>query len=64
MKTAIAHLKSVSPYSQGRFYSLPKENEGKESDKDYEERTWRERLHVNSEGYVFIPPHVVQELPQ
>ena len=29
--------------------------DAKETSQDHEERTWRERLHVNSDGYVFIP---------
>ena len=56
MKTIIAHLKSASPYSQGRHYDVPKENNGKESFKDYEARTWRNRLHTDASGEVFIPP--------
>lgn len=59
MKRAIAQLESVSPYSQSRHYSkdtVPKINQGKESDKDYESRTWRNRVHVNDAGNVFIPP--------
>lgn len=28
----------------------------RELPKDYEARTWRERMHVNKEGFVFIPP--------
>jgi hypothetical protein len=28
----------------------------KENSADYEKRTWRERLHVNDEGKVYIPP--------
>ena len=55
MKTAIATLKSVSPYSQSRHYTDPPK-EDKEGPADYEKRTWRERLHINSDGYVFIPP--------
>jgi len=57
MKTAICKLKSVSPYSQSRHYdedmvpALDKESKG-----DYEKRTWRERLHVNDDGFVYIPP--------
>jgi len=54
MKTAIAHLKSVSPYTQCRHYDV--EKLPKELAKDYEARTWRERLHVNDDGYVFVPP--------
>jgi hypothetical protein len=55
MKTAICKLKSISPYSQSRHYTLP-EREEKESHADYEKRTWRERMHVDSDGHVFIPP--------
>lgn len=56
MKKAIATLKSISPYSQSRHYlnAVPKED--KESHRDYEIRTWRERLHVNNDGNIFIPP--------
>lgn len=57
MKTATAHLKSVSPYSQSRHINsdeFPKLD--KEGPRDYEKRAWRERCHVNDEGNVFIPP--------
>lgn len=54
MKKVIAHLKSTAPYGQSRHYVVPKLE--KESAADYEERTWRNRLHVNGEGNVFIPP--------
>ena len=54
MKTAIAHLKSISPYSQSRDYET--EKLPKERPDAYEERTWRDRMHVNDLGYVFIPP--------
>jgi hypothetical protein len=56
MKTFEATLKSVSPYSQSRHYVVDKENQGKENHRDYEARTWRERLHVDQDGNVFIPP--------
>jgi len=54
MKTAIATLTSVSPYSQSRHYTTDKLN--KELPRDYEARTWRDRLHVDEAGEVFIPP--------
>lgn len=54
MRTAIATLKSISPYSQSRHYETPKLD--KEIPRDYEERTWRDRLHVDADGFVFIPP--------
>lgn len=54
MRTATVKLKSISPYSQSRFHDTPKLE--RELPKDFEERTWRERLHVFESGEVFIPP--------
>ena len=54
MKTATAHLVSMSPYSQSRHYNDPALE--KENKRDYEARTWRSRLHTDKDGYVFIPP--------
>lgn len=54
MKTLIAKLQSVSPYSQSKVITAEKLS--KENHNDYEERTWRERLHVTEDGRVFIPP--------
>lgn len=54
MRTAIVELESVSPYSQSKFYQT--EKLAKERPDDYERRTWRDRLHVNDDGFVFIPP--------
>jgi len=54
MKTAIAKLRSVSPYSQSRFHDTPKkENEPNEA---YRARTWRNHLHTDDAGQVIIPP--------
>lgn len=54
MHTATARLKSVSPYSQSRHHDT--EKLAKELPKDFETRTWRERLHYDADGRVFIPP--------
>lgn len=54
MHIATAHLQSISPYSQSRFHAAPALD--KENKEDWERRTWRQRLHVNGEGQVFIPP--------
>lgn len=54
MKTAVTTLESISPYSQSRYYQTPKKD--KESSADYEARTWRDRLHVNADGFVYMPP--------
>jgi hypothetical protein len=54
MREAVATLKSASPYSQSRYYYTEKLD--KENHADYEKRTWRDRLHANKDGFVFIPP--------
>lgn len=58
MNTAIAHLKSATPYYQSRPVH-PSDSEwtrrDKETSQDHEERTWRSRIHVNESGNVFIP---------
>lgn len=54
MKTAIVRLESITPYSQSRHYDTPRLP--KESALDYENRTWADRLHVDNDGNVFIPP--------
>ena len=54
MKTAIATLKSCAPYSQSKHYQTEKFT--KELARDYEARTWRDRLHVDQDGHIFIPP--------
>lgn len=62
MKQAIAHFKSISPYSQSRFHDT--EKLPKEGADDYENRTWRGRLHVTDDsfgdraqpGLVYMPP--------
>lgn len=55
MKTAIVSVRSLenSPYSQGRYHNVPKLP--KELPRNYEERTWREKLHYIEKGNVFIP---------
>lgn len=58
MKTAIVRLTSCSPYSQSRFYNT--EKLPKEIPKDYESRTWRDRLHVDDAGEVYIPPMAIK----
>jgi hypothetical protein len=54
MKRVICTLKGISPISFSRAIQSPKgTGEGHDA---YEERTWRERLHVDIKGEVFIPP--------
>jgi hypothetical protein len=54
MRVATAELESLSPYGQSKFYETPKLS--KESSADYEERTWRDRLHTDEQQRVVIPP--------
>lgn len=54
MHTATVTIKGVSPYSQSHYYETPKKP--KELPRDYEERTWRDRMHADADGNVFIPP--------
>ena len=54
MKKVVATLQSASPYSQSKHYNVPKLD--KESAADYEKRTWKNRIHVDKSGNVFIPP--------
>ncbi len=54
MQTAIATLKSVSPYSQSRHYE--KSLNADENNDDHYRRTWRNHIHVDENGMAFIPP--------
>lgn len=55
MKTAIAHLKSTSAYSQSRHYEREVPKLEKERPDAYEERTWRNRVHADELGRISIP---------
>lgn len=54
MKTVKVKITGKSPLSFSKFVQVPKKD--KESHADYDERTWRERLHYDSKDQVFIPP--------
>lgn len=58
MKTCCAHIRGVSPISQSR--AIQSEKRTGEAHDAFEERTWRERLHVNQDGNVFIPPMAIK----
>lgn len=59
MKVANAHLVSLTPISFGKV--LESEKMEKETHNDYEARVWRERSHVNKDGFVIIPPNMFKE---
>jgi hypothetical protein len=54
LKIVTAQLRGISPYSQSKHYVVDK-LQG-ESHDDYYRRTWRNHLHSNKDGEVFIPP--------
>ena len=54
IRLATAKIVGASPYSQSRKTLTPKED--RETSDVHERRTWRERMHVNPEGLVYIPP--------
>ena len=58
MKIAKVRFTGVSRLSFSRHYDVPKLN--KEQPKDYEERTWRERMHYDENGEIYIPPTMVK----
>ena len=58
MKLAKVRLKSASPYTQGKFHQTEKLD--KENPADYEERTWRNKCHLNDKGNVCIPPSALK----
>lgn len=54
MKTATITIEGMSPLSQSAHHDSPKI--GQETENDRERRTWRNRMHVTKDGYVFVPP--------
>lgn len=59
MKIFMASLESVSPYSQSRAFKEKRAD--KETADDFEQRTWRDRCHVLTDGRLFIPPTCFKE---
>lgn len=60
MKTVLAHVKGVSPYSQSKGTQSPR-NTGEGADA-HDTRIWRERMHVDDKGLVFIPPMAIKNM--
>ena len=53
MRTLVAILKSTAPYSQSRKHFISKKD--KESEADYDMRTWRDKCTADDNGVVCIP---------
>lgn len=58
MQTYRFEIEGTSPYSQSRHHQTPKLE--KEASGDFEERTWRARMHTLPSGEVFIPPMAIK----
>jgi hypothetical protein len=57
MKICTATLESTTPYSQSRYFTEEEvPHRPKELHDDYEKRTWRHKAHVDSKGFIEIPP--------
>lgn len=54
MRVAEVSFTGISPYSPRKHITAPKLE--KESPDAYERRTWREGMHYDKDGMVFIPP--------
>ena len=57
MRQAIVTIKGISPYSPSGYINpeLHPKKSGERSD-EYEKRVWRERIHADDNGEVWIPP--------
>ncbi|MGH9404390.1 MAG: hypothetical protein ACRD3D_00980 [Terriglobia bacterium] len=55
MKVYGLQFEGMTPLLQSRAYTHEVDKLTKETSNDYEERTWRNKAHVNAEGFVTIP---------
>jgi len=55
MKTIVVKIRGTSPVSFSRYYAQDVPKQPRETDQDYEERTWRNRVHARPDGSIFIP---------
>jgi len=60
MKTVTVTIKGVSPLQMGRYHKAFKLE--KESNEDYEKRTWRDKAHCDKDGKVYIPGNAVKNM--
>jgi hypothetical protein len=58
MKLAELVIRGAAPLSFGKYHQTPLLP--REQPAAYDLRTWRERLHYNKEGEVFIPPMAIK----
>jgi len=55
MKIIVAKIRGTSPVSFSRYYAQEVPKQPRQNDQDYEERTWRNRVHARPDGTVYIP---------
>lgn len=60
MNKLVIILASESPYSQSRAHETAKESANESADA-YDARTWREHMHVNDAGQVYLPPMALKK---
>ncbi len=58
MKNVTFKIVGAGSYSQSKVISTPKKD--KETNDAHEERCWRDRMHRNNEGDVYIPPMAIR----
>ena len=56
---AVAHLRSVSQYSQSRYLTDKKAKN--ETHEDFDERIWKKRAHTDDEGRIVIPANALKQ---
>jgi hypothetical protein len=59
-KQIIVDLKGASPLCFGKYHATDKLD--REGHADYEKRTWREKLHYDENGIVFIPAFALKNM--
>lgn len=59
MRKFSVELEGISPYSQSRVLQSKKGQN--EPDADFDQRVWREHIHADHKGLVFIPPMSVKK---
>lgn len=53
IRTAVVTIEGIAPLSQSNFFSSEKRKD--ESHEEFEKRAWPERMHVNADGFVYVP---------
>ncbi len=60
MRTFTATITGISPMSQSKYISAKKESS--ETYDDFEDRIWKEKMHVSNDGFVVVPAMAMAQL--